>query len=393
LLSCCEWLQLLQYDLQTGAFVRITADISWNVTHATVSQDGKHIAVQINEDGRDVLRLYNAQTLAPLPLPNLPQGSVGVSEFNPAGTLLAFSINSAQGPSQIFQLELLTSQVTQITQASTPAGTNPASFCEQEIIRWMSFDGRQISGLLSRPPPRFIGKRPVLINIHGGPESQSKIGFIDRQQYFIQELGIALIQPNVRGSTGYGKTFLDLDNGRLRQDSVKDIGSLLDWVSAQPDLDETKILVYGGSYGGYMSLAVAFTYTERIVGAIDVVGISHFVTFLERTESYRRDLRRVKYGDERDPEMRAFLHQISPLTNADKIKKPLFVVQGKNDPRVPYTEAEQIVAKTRSMGTPVWYLRAENEGHGFARQENKDFQFCAMIMFMSETLGIAVPLD
>jgi dipeptidyl aminopeptidase/acylaminoacyl peptidase len=195
----------------------------------------------------------------------------------------------------------------------------------------------------------------------------------------------------VRGSTGFGKTFLDLDNGKLREDSVKDIGSLLDWIATQPDLDASKVLVMGGSYGGYMSLAVAFTYAERIVGAIDVVGISHFVTFLERTESYRRDLRRVEYGDERDPEMRAFLDRISPLTNAEKIKKPLFVIQGKNDPRVPFTEAEQIVAKTRSMGIPVWYLRAENEGHGFARKENADYQFFAMILFMNETLGVKLP--
>jgi len=226
----------------------------------------------------------------------------------------------------------------------------------------------------------------VLINIHGGPEAQAKVGFLARNQYYVQELGIALIQPNVRGSTGYGKTFVALDNGRLREDSVKDIGALLDWIAQQPDLDASRILVTGGSYGGYMSLAVATHYADRIAGNIDVVGISHFVTFLETTESYRRDLRRVEYGDERDPAMREFLHGISPLTNAHKIKKPMFVVQGKNDPRVPWTEAEQIVAKARANGTPVWYLRAENEGHGFARKENADFQFYATILFMRETI-------
>ncbi len=167
---------------------------------------------------------------------------------------------------------------------------------------------------------------------------------------------------------------------------MKDIGALLDWIAAQPDLDASRVLVAGGSYGGYMSLAVATHYAERIAGAIDVVGISHFVTFLESTESYRRDLRRVEYGDERDPEMRAFLDRISPLTNAHKIKKPLFVVQGKNDPRVPFTEAEQIVAKARANGTPVWYLRAENEGHGFARKENADFQLYSSILFMQQTI-------
>ena len=190
----------------------------------------------------------------------------------------------------------------------------------------------------------------------------------------------------MRGSTGYGKTFVALDNGRLREDSVKDIGTLLDWIARQPDLDASRVLVTGGSYGGYMSLAVATNYADRIAGAIDIVGISNFVTFLETTESYRRDLRRVEYGDERDPAMREFLQKISPLTNAHKITKPLFVVQGKNDPRVPVTEAEQIVARARANGTTVWYLRGENEGHGFARKENADFQLYATILFMQQTL-------
>ncbi len=199
-------------------------------------------------------------------------------------------------------------------------------------------------------------------------------------------LGIAIVQPNVRGSSGYGKTFLALDNGTRREDAVKDIGALLDWIATQPRLDPSRVVVRGGSYGGYMSLAVAATYPDRIAGAVDVVGISNFVTFLRNTESYRRDLRRVEYGDERDEAMKTFLERISPTTNAARIVKPLFVVQGRNDPRVPYTEAEQIVEKVRAGGTPVWYLRAENEGHGFQRKENADFQFWATTLFLRETL-------
>ena len=212
------------------------------------------------------------------------------------------------------------------------------------------------------------------------------MGFLGRFNYLIDELGIAVIQPNVRGSSGFGKTFLALDNGRLREDSVKDIGALLDWIATQPNLDASRVLVTGGSYGGYMSLAVSVHYADRIAGGIDVVGISNFVTFLQNTESYRRDLRRVEYGDERDPAMREFLERISPLTQAHRIQKPLFVVQGKNDPRVPFTEAEQIVAKLRENRIPVWYLRAENEGHGFARKENADFQFYATIQFLRDTI-------
>jgi dipeptidyl aminopeptidase/acylaminoacyl peptidase len=261
-----------------------------------------------------------------------------------------------------------------------------STFGDQQVVRWSSFDGRTISGILSLPPARFGGKRPVLIDIHGGPEGQATLGFKGRYNYFINELGIALIQPNVRGSSGYGKTFLSLDDGFKREDSVKDIGALLDWIAAQPGLDATRVVVSGGSYGGYMSLAVATTYPSRISGAIDVVGISSFLTFLQNTESYRRDLRRVEYGDERDPAMREFLQRISPLTNAANIAQPLFVEQGRNDPRVPFTEAEQMVARVREGRAPVWYLRAENEGHGFARKENQDYQFYATVMFLRATL-------
>ncbi len=272
------------------------------------------------------------------------------------------------------------------TRPHAPPGIDPARFGAQTIARWKSFDGREISAIVDLPPARFAGPRPVLIDIHGGPEAQAGFGFLGRTNYLVQELGIAVVRPNVRGSAGFGKTFLSLDDGMKREDAVRDIGALLDWIAAQPGLDASRVVVGGGSYGGYMSLAVAARYADRIAGAIDVVGISNFVSFLENTESYRRDLRRVEYGDERIPEMRAFLLRISPLANAASITRPLFVVQGRNDPRVPYTEAEQIVARVRAAGTPVWYLRAENEGHGFARKENADFQFFATVMFLRARL-------
>ncbi len=227
-----------------------------------------------------------------------------------------------------------------------------------------------------------------MINLHGGPESQARIGFAGRNNYLLQDLGIAILQPNVRGSSGYGKTFLALDNGRLREDSVKDVGALLDWIATQPDLDAQRVVVAGGSYGGYLSLAVASLFADRIAGAIDVVGISNFVSFLENTESYRRDLRRVEYGDERDPAMREFLQRISPLNQAERITRPLLVVHGRQDPRVPYTEAEQIVARVRAQGTPVWYVLADNEGHGFARKENADYQFLATVLFLQQVMGL-----
>ncbi|HEY9105668.1 MAG TPA: prolyl oligopeptidase family serine peptidase [Roseateles sp.] len=381
-----EFRELMKLDLASGRIDRVSSHIPWDVSGVTFTEDRSKLAAQFNVDGRDELHFFDATTGKERAGPTtLPVGNVGTASYHHGRGDLAFSVSNAQGPGQIYSLGS-DGRVQQWTQAYAPAGIDTSQFTEQKIVRWKSFDGTTISGLLTPPARKFTGKRPVLISIHGGPESQAQVGFIGRSAYYTQELGMALIQPNVRGSSGYGKSFLAMDNGFKREDSVKDIGALLDWIATQPDLDASRVLVTGGSYGGYMTLAVSTHYADRIAGAIDVVGISHFVTFLNNTESYRRDLRRVEYGDERDPAMKAHLEKISPLTNAASIKKPLFVVQGKNDPRVPYTEAEQIVAKVREGGTPVWYLRAENEGHGFQKKENQDFQFYATVLFMRQTV-------
>ncbi|RZJ08629.1 MAG: S9 family peptidase [Rubrivivax sp.] len=378
--------QIWTLDLTSGSISRVSGHIPWDISGLTLTEDGSKLAAQFNVDGRDELHFFDAASGKEVPAPAaLPNGNVGTASYHRARSELAFSVSNAQGPSQIYSLGT-DGKVEQWTRAAAAPGMDTSGFTEQKIVRWKSFDGATISGLLTPPPKKFTGKRPVLISIHGGPEGQAQVGFLGRNAYFVQELGMALIQPNVRGSTGYGKSFLALDNGFKREDSVKDIGALLDWIATQPDLDASRVLVTGGSYGGYMTLAVSTNYADRIAGAIDVVGISHFVTFLNNTESYRRDLRRVEYGDERDPAMKAHLEKISPLTNVARIKKPLFVVQGKNDPRVPYTEAEQIVAKVREGGTPVWYLRAENEGHGFQKKENQDYQFYATVLFMRQTV-------
>jgi len=332
-----------------------------------------------------VLHLYDAQTRRALARPALPVGTVSGAVWHQNSRDLAVSVASAQSPSDVYTIELGSNRVERWTESKVP-GLDPSSFQSARAISWKSFDGRTISGFLTRPPARSTGKRPVIVSIHGGPEAQARPGFLARWNYFVNELGIAIIEPNVRGSTGYGKTFVALDNGMKREDSVKDIGALFDWIRSQPDLDADRVVVAGASYGGYMVLGVATNYPERIAGTIDIVGIANFVSFLENTESYRRELRRVEYGDERDPAMRAFLTRISPVNNAQKIKAPLLVVAGLNDPRVRYTEAEQIVAAARKKNVPVWYLLADNEGHGFARKANADFQFYAITVFVEERL-------
>ncbi len=381
-----EFHRLTYIDIATGKHTALAADINWDVNSIDISDDGKLLAFSTNEDGNGVLRLMTTADHKLLPSPKLPYGTIGGFQWHKDSTNLAMSITSATSPSEVYSVNVKTNQVTRWT-THEPMEVDASKFPEPELVRWKSFDGRMISGFLYRAPAaKFPGKRPVLVNIHGGPEGQSRPGFGGRNNYFLNEMGISMILPNVRGSSGYGKSFLLLDNGKLREDSVKDIGALFDWIGTQPDLDASRIAVAGGSYGGYMSLAVTTLYPDRIAAAIDVVGPSNFVTFLEKTESYRRDLRRVEYGDERDPDMRKFLEEIAPLNRASRIKKPLFVVQGKNDPRVPYQEADQMVAIVKKNGTPVWYMTANDEGHGFAKKVNADYQFYSTISFLNSYL-------
>ncbi|MET0732153.1 MAG: prolyl oligopeptidase family serine peptidase [Casimicrobiaceae bacterium] len=380
-----EFRKLAYLDLATGKVDYFGDGGNWDVEEIALSPDGALLAVITNEGGVGVLRLYDPATRRPLPQPPLPVGGVRRLVWHENSRDLAVTIASAQSPGDAYAIDVRDNKVTRWTESKV-AGLDATQFRSAERIEWKSFDGRPIGGFIVRPPAKFAGKRPVLISIHGGPEAQARPGFMGRWNYFVDVMGVALIEPNVRGSTGYGKTFTTLDNGMKREDSVKDIGALLDWIRTQPDLDADRVLVEGGSYGGYMVLGVATNFPDRIAGAIDIVGVANFVSFLENTESYRRDLRRVEYGDERDPAMRAFLTKISPANNADRIRKPLLVVQGRNDPRVPYTEAEQIVAAARKNGVPVWYLLADNEGHGFARKANADFLFYTMIAFIEARL-------
>jgi dipeptidyl aminopeptidase/acylaminoacyl peptidase len=381
-----EFMRLAYVDLASGATTILTPDARWSVESFELSPDGKTIAYVMNEDGVGALHLLDTATRKELPRPQVPLGVIRSLKWHQNSRDLGFGVSSANSPSDVYSLDVTTGKVDRWTESET-GGLNPAAFAQPELVRWESFDGRTISGFLYRPPSdRFPGRRPVVITIHGGPESQFRPGFLGRQNYLLNELGVALLMPNVRGSAGYGKTFLKLDNAERRLDSVKDIGALLDWIKERPELDADRVMVTGGSYGGYMTLACAVEYNDRIRCALDVVGISNFVSFLQRTEAYRRDLRRAEYGDERDPKMREFLERTAPLNNAQKITKPLFIVQGKNDPRVPRNEAEQMVATLKKQGTPVWYLMATDEGHGFAKKRNADFQFYATVQFIREHL-------
>ena len=380
-----EFQRLAYMDLASRRVTPITTSIDWDVQGIALTRDRRTLAFTTNEAGVSRLYLMDTRTRQVRPVTSVPMGIIGGLDWRPDGRALGLTISTARSASDAYSLDPATGALTRWTESET-GGLPADSLPLPELVTWKSFDGREISGFLYRPPASFRGPRPVIVNIHGGPEGQSRPGFIGRWNYFLVEQGAAIIFPNVRGSTGYGKTFVTLDNGMKRLESVRDIGALLDWIAAEPSLDESKVMVTGGSYGGYMTLAVATDYDARICCSLDVVGISNLATFLENTESYRRDLRRVEYGDERDPAMRAFMDSTAPLNNAQKITKPMFVVQGANDPRVPRSEAEQMVATLKRRDTPVWYLLGMDEGHGFQKKENVDYQFFATVAFVREHL-------
>jgi dipeptidyl aminopeptidase/acylaminoacyl peptidase len=380
-----EFHHLVRMPLNGGAWKTLNSE-PWNVEDFELAPDGRHIAYVTNENGISVLHVIDATTKKALTLPQLPIALIGNLSWHPNGELLGLTLTSAKSPSDAYSIDLHRGLLTRWTESET-GGLNTARNAEPQLVTLKSFDGLQISAFLYRPDPaKFPGRRPVLINIHGGPEGQSRPGFLGRNNYVVNELGIALLVPNVRGSTGYGKTFLAADNGMKREDSVKDIGALLDWIATDSMLDASRVGVTGGSYGGYMTLAAMTHYNDRFRAAIDVVGISNFLTFFQNTADYRKDLRRVEYGDERDPKMKEFFEKISPIANAAKITKPLFVIAGFNDPRVPWTEGEQMVKTVRANGAPVWWLMAKDEGHGFAKKRNQDFQYVATMMFLQKYL-------
>jgi dipeptidyl aminopeptidase/acylaminoacyl peptidase len=381
-----EYQRLAYMDLATKSLKYLTT-YKWDIEDgAQLSEDRRHLAFVLNENGTSTLHVLDVESGRELRVPKLPAGVISNLRWHENNHDLAFSLNTSQSPSDVYSVDIQSAKLDRWTMSET-GGIQPQSLVEPKLITWKSFDGREISGWLYLPKDKpAAGKYPVEIVIHGGPEGQSRPIFLGRTNYLPNEMGVALIFPNVRGSTGYGKAFTQLDNGFLRENTYKDIGALLDWIGTQPELDAKKVLVTGGSYGGHMTLAVATLYNDRIACSVDIVGISNLVTFLEHTEAYRRDLRRVEYGDERDPKMRAYLESIAPMNHVKAITKPMMVVAGVNDPRVPKSEADQMVKALEANGTPVWYLAAKDEGHGFAKKKNADFQFYTTVLFTQKYL-------
>ncbi len=365
--------RLVRIDAATGKMTALSREPGWDVEAYDLSPDGRTIAYTLNEDG------YSRVILMPLAggagqSPALPRGVVTALSFSPDGGKLAVGLTNATTAGDVWTVELGNQAITRWTQ-SEPGELDPAKLVEPQLVRFTSFDGLTVPAFVYRPKNAAPdAKLPVIIDIHGGPEAQTRPSWNPGAQYFADVLGAVVILPNVRGSDGYGTKYLNLDNGPLREDSVKDIGALIDWAGKQPGMDAKRIAVYGQSYGGYMSLASMTFYSDKLVGGVERYGISDFISFMANTEAYRRDNRRAEYGDERDPKMRAVFERIAPLKNVGKITKPMLVMQGANDPRVPQSESDQVVAALRANGVETWYVLYADEGHGFLKKANNDLR-------------------
>jgi dipeptidyl aminopeptidase/acylaminoacyl peptidase len=382
-----DFARLVQIDLATGEKLSLSGERPWDVEDFALSDDGRILAYVVNEDGYSKLVVQDFRTRRALPQPELPAGVVSDIAFSPDGSKLGFSLATPTAASDAWSWGVTDAKLERWT-ASELGGLDAKALAAPELVRFPSFDKRSIPAFVYKPKRAAGARAPVIIDIHGGPEGQSRPTFNAFHQHTVAELGAAVIVTNVRGSTGYGKTYLNLDNAEKREDSVKDIGALLDWIKTQPDLDPNRVVVYGQSYGGYMSLAVMTRYSDRLAGGIERYGISNFVSFLQNTEAYRRDLRRAEYGDERDPKMLKAFETISPMNNVSKITKPMLVMQGWNDPRVPKSESDQVVAKLRGQGVETWYVQFKDEGHGFLKKANSDRRREVETQFLRKVLGL-----
>ena len=370
-----------QFDLSTGAETVLTPGLKWDVEDFDLSPDGNVLAYAVNEDGYSAVHITNLKTRRELIQPKLPVAVLGGLKFNKIGSKIAIGLSTPRSAGDVWVWDIKTAQLVRWT-ASELGGLDPDKLVEPALVRFKSFDDLSIPAFVYKP--KASGPVPVIIDIHGGPEGQSRPAFNPTHQQMVSDLGAAVIVPNVRGSTGYGKAYVQLDNAAKREDSVKDIGALLDWIRTQPDLDPSRVVVYGQSYGGYMVLAAMTHYSDRLAGGVERYGISNWISFLNNTEAYRRDLRRAEYGDERDPAMKAVFDRISPLNNVAKITKPMLIMQGLNDPRVPPAESRQIVDALRAKDIAAGYVQFKDEGHGFQRKPNNDARREAETVFLQQ---------
>jgi dipeptidyl aminopeptidase/acylaminoacyl peptidase len=382
-----EFATLRYVNLFTADKSLIAAGSASDIEDLAISRDGHYLAFIGNEGGVDKLYIQDLRSHQDLTPPKLPfAGVIRHLTFDDAGTRLAFGYAGTSQPCDAYVLDLPTNRLEAWTHSEAGAA-DVTKFVVPRLVQVPTFDrqegrARQMPAYVYEPSTR--SPHPVLIMLHDGPASQFRPGFDPWIQYVVGELGFAVIAPNVRGSSGYGKTYTAADNGTLRDDAVKDLGTLIVWLGLQAEFDAKHVVVAGDGYGGYLSLAALVNYGDRLAGGIDRAGIGDFISFLTNIPAYRQAQERAEYGDERDPDMRAYLRRISPLTNADRIAHPLLVMHGRNDARVPLSESDQVVNRLRARGNEVWYLQARDEGHEFLKKQDRDAYYLVFAEFLAK---------
>ena len=372
-IAACKWTPVTPEGMVVDAAIDTTFELS---------PDGQMLATVVDHGSYTELQLIDLTTLKAKPLPAIPRGVVSQLHWRPASRELGFTLASVRAQGDTYSIDTSLGTLTRWTASETTFNTDLLP--PPEVVEWKSEDGQTISGVLYRPAPKFTGPRPVLIQIHGGPDQRARADFRGRSNYLLNELGIAIIYPNVRGSLGFGRTFERLDDGKGRTGAIKDIGALLDWVATRQELDKSRVVLAGASYGGWLALEAGIFYNDRIRGIIEGAGITDFVTYLEQTDASRRDNRRREFGDERDPEMRAYLTSISPLARAADLKKPTLVLHPGKDTRVPVEQARQLLTALKANNATVWYAEFADANHDNfpATAANQDWVLASWILFL-----------
>jgi dipeptidyl aminopeptidase/acylaminoacyl peptidase len=381
-----EFKQLRYASLFTADKKVLSHQIPWDIDAFELSRDGHYLAYTSNEAGVSKLNLVDLRAHLDLTPPHLTaQGVITSLHFDAEGKRLVFGFTTANQARDAYVVDVASNQLEAWTH-SEPGPVDSAKFVSARLTRFSSFDredgrNREIPAFVYEPSS--TGPHPVLIVLGGGPDGQFRPAFDPWIQFAVGELGYAVVAPNLRGSSGYGKTYASLADGHSREDAVKDIGALLVWLGGQSTFDSRRVVVAGSGYGGYLALAALVNFGDRLRGGIDMAGVSDFIDYVGDAAPEIQELRRKEFGDERDPDVRAYLRRISPLTNADRIAKPLLIVQGKNNPGVPWGQSDQLVNRLRSRGAEVWYLLATDEGRDFEKQQNKAACFRVRAQFLA----------
>ena len=378
-----ESIRLWRRDLNKGEWTAVSRKDE-ALEGFALSPDGRTLALIVDRGADSQLRLQDVSG-RDRPAVALPPGVISDLLWHPGGREVGFSLTGGRTFHDVYSVNIETGKAERWT-FSEIGGANPEALPDAELVRWKSFDGLMISGVLYRPHSRFTGPRPVIINVHGGPDDRERPRGLGRSNYFRNEMGIAVIYPNVRGSSGFGRSFEQLDNGLLRENAIKDIGALLDWIAADRLLDSQRVMIVGASYGGYVALASAIQYDGRIRCVQAGFAISDFPSYLESTDMSRQVNRNAEYGDPSDPQTLQFLRRISPLTNAAKLRVPLYLVHGGKDTRVPPAQAEKMADAVKKNGTPVWYVVYRDAGHLALTATNNDYNQYSWTMFVQKYL-------